>query len=72
MTRVDRILDEVMELTDEERSEFEHRLAKTTPVDPEIEKAWMAEVRRRFADHAAGKTKAIPWEEARRRIFSVD
>ena len=70
MTRVDRILDEVMELTDEERSEFEHRLAKTTPVDPEIEKAGLDEAERRFAEEDAGKTKSIPWEEARRQIFA--
>jgi predicted transcriptional regulator len=34
MTKVDRILAEAMELTDDERSELADRLAKTTPIAP--------------------------------------
>ena len=71
MTKVDHILAEVKELTDEERSELMVRLAKTTAeIDPEIEKAWLDEAERRFAEEDAGKTKSIPWEEARRQIFA--
>ncbi len=70
MTNVDRILAEAMKLTDDERSELADRLVKAVPIDPDIEKAWMDEAERRFAEEDAGKTKSIPWEEARRQIFA--
>ena len=68
MTRVDRILDEVLALTDEERSELEHRLAKTTPVVPEIEEAYLDEVERRLREHDAGRMKASSWADVRQRV----
>ncbi len=70
MTNVDRILAEAMKLTGEERSELVDRLAKATPIDPEIEKAWLDEVERRFAEGDAGGPRSIPWAEARRQIFA--
>lgn len=35
-----------------------------------VQEAWREEVRRRLADLDAGRVTAVPWEEARRRIFA--
>ena len=70
MTNLDRILAEALKLTDEERLELADRLVKAVPIDPDIEKAWLEEVERRFAEEDAGKTESIPWDEARRQIFA--
>lgn len=70
MTNLDRILADAMKLTDEERLELADRLVKAVPIDPDIEKAWLEEVERRFAEEDAGKTESIPWDEARRQIFA--
>lgn len=36
----------------------------------EIERAWVAEARRRLDEIQAGRAEAVPWEEARGRIFA--
>ncbi len=70
MTNVDRILAEAMQLSEEERSELADRLAKTVPSAKEVETAWLDEADRRMAELDAGRVKAVPWEEARARIFA--
>lgn len=72
MTNYDRILSEARELlTEEERRKLSLELApEEGALDPEIEAAWMEEAKRRFAEHDAGKTKSVPWAEARKRIFA--
>jgi len=39
--------------------------------DDEVEAAWAKEIHRRLAEIDAGAVKAIPWEEARRRIMTA-
>jgi putative addiction module component (TIGR02574 family) len=70
MTNVDRILAEAMQLSEEERSELADRLAKTVPSAKEIEAAWLDEAERRMAALDAGQLQAVPWAEARARIFA--
>lgn len=74
MTRaVDKLLDEAMRLTPEERNEFAQFLLDTLKpaVDPfyanlAIEKAWHDEIRRRVDELDSGKVKTVPWEVVRR------
>lgn len=72
MTNYDRILSEARELlSEEERRKLSLELVPDEgALDPEIEAAWMEEAKRRFAEHDEGKTKAVPWAEARERIFA--
>lgn len=71
MTNYDRILSEARELlTEEERRKLSLELVPDDgDIDPEIEAAWMAEAKRRFDELDKGLVKAIPWEEARKRLF---
>lgn len=71
MTNYDRILSEARELlTEAERRKLSLELVpEESDIDPEIEAAWMAETKRRFEELDQGRVKAIPWEEARKRLF---
>jgi putative addiction module component (TIGR02574 family) len=69
MTKVERIVAEVAELSEEERQQVADRILELVPNESEVAAAWMAEAERRFAEHDAGKTKSVPWSEARERIF---
>lgn len=40
------------------------------PIDPDADRAWLAEVQRRSADFDAGLVKAIPAEEVFERVRS--
>ncbi len=68
MTKVDHIVAEVMELTDEERSELADRLAKTMPatndgapglaeMDDDERARLLASIDRGLADSAAGRVE---------------
>lgn len=35
----------------------------------DVEQAWLEEARRRLEDVRAGRSRSVPWEEARRRVF---
>ena len=35
----------------------------------DVEQAWLEEARRRLEDVRAGRSRGVPWEEARRRVF---
>jgi hypothetical protein len=71
MSNYARILSEARELlTEEERRKLSLELVPDERgVDPEIEMAWMAEAKRRFEELDKGLVKAIPWDEARKRLF---
>jgi len=45
---------------------LQHEVA--LPLDPEIEDAWMAEVERRADAMDRGEMRAVPWDEARKRL----
>lgn len=72
---VDDLFREALTLSEEERERLALLLHNATSggyVDPEIEKAWVNECRRRLAELDSGATHAIPadevLEEARRRL----
>lgn len=55
---------ELMKLPIEERARLAERLVASLDEDTEIERAWIAEVRRRDEELASGAVEAIPLEDA--------
>lgn len=70
---VQRLLDEAMKLSPEERATLARGLLASLPSVPEgtteeIERAWGEETRRRLALLEAGLVQTTPWEAARARL----
>jgi putative addiction module component (TIGR02574 family) len=71
MTPITRqILDAALSLPESERSELVDELicSLDSTVDAPLHPAWRAEIERRIADVASGKSKLIPGDEALRMI----
>jgi putative addiction module component (TIGR02574 family) len=68
--RVQRVLVLAAELREREELAAELLLAVERESEPEPghEEAWASEIRRRVDDALSGKTKAVPWEQAREEI----
>ncbi|WP_441286476.1 addiction module protein [Sorangium sp. KYC3313] len=66
------LLDEAMKLPESERRVLALRLLESVGDEsPEaIERAWVEEARERLDDIRAGRSKPVPWEAARGRIFT--
>lgn len=66
------LLDEAMKLPESDRRLIALRLLDSVGEVPpeEIARAWTDEALRRLEDLRAGRTRPIPWEEARKRIFA--
>lgn len=65
--RVQKLLDEVKQLTPEEQDElFSELVARLDgPADPDAEEAWAVEIQRRLARARSGESKGIPWEQVK-------
>lgn len=69
MTRVEELILEIESLPVDMRIEIADRILESlNPPDPEVEKAWIEEIRRRAADIDSGKTQPIPAEEVFARL----
>jgi len=70
----EKFFDEAMKLPESERRTLALRLLDSVGDEPadEIERAWLEEAKSRLEDLRTGRTQAIPWEEARARIFARD
>jgi putative addiction module component (TIGR02574 family) len=62
---------EAMELEDNDRATLAGLLIESLegPEDPDVEKAWAAEVERRWQEIKSGKVKTVPWEEVKQTLF---
>jgi len=70
----DRVLQDALGLSEQERAEIAVRLIESLDVASdaeaaEVEAAWAAEIERRVAELDAGTVKSIPWEEVRQRLL---
>src|SRR5262245_7644784 len=67
---LERRLAALLKLPEADRAVLAHALIDSlaTGVDPDVDAAWAAEIARRIRDLEDGRTKGIPWEEARRII----
>lgn len=69
--RADKLFEDAQALPDEERAILALQLLDSVgEPEPEIERTWRDEVRRRIEDIDAGRATLTPWAEARRRIFA--
>ena len=70
----DRFLNELLQLSPADRGEVAARLLDSLDGidDPDDDAAWEAEILSRVDDAVSGREKGIPWEEARKQIFSDD
>ena len=68
----EKFLDDAMHLPESERRVLALWLLDSVGDEPAevVERAWAEEARRRLDDLRAGRTQAVPWEEARQRIFA--
>ncbi len=64
MSQVDAILDQVAQLTPDERAELQIRLLDTGPADDGVQEAWGNEIARRLDAYRRGETTAVPASEA--------
>lgn len=65
---VDQIEAEALSLPREDRARILDALMASLAMDPEVERAWDEEVRRRIRDIESGVTKMIPGEEVMKEI----
>ncbi|HEU4406658.1 MAG TPA: addiction module protein [Polyangiaceae bacterium] len=68
----EKLLDEALKLPESERRALALRLLDSVGDEPEddVERAWVEEAKRRLDDVRAGRAQAVPWAEARERIFA--
>jgi putative addiction module component (TIGR02574 family) len=69
-TARDDLFRQALQLTEAERAELAELLLESIepPLDPEIEKAWLAEAERRLAEIESGACQPIPWEQVMARV----
>ena len=66
----DDVLKLAMQLPDDERQALIESLLETLPANSDdLHPAWAAEIRERIRAYEAGEVEAVPWEEARKRVF---
>ena len=67
---VDELVAQAEQLSAADRELLLDRLRQTlaSPIDPEIEAAWAAEVERRLDAVDRGEMQSIPWDEAKKRL----
>ncbi|MFT4099425.1 MAG: addiction module protein [Burkholderiaceae bacterium] len=72
-TRTDALLDTVLALPPDERSELVIALLDSLEDDDpqSITDAWRDEIRRRKEDIEAGRVRLVPWTEARDRLLAL-
>ena len=65
-----KLLDEALKLPAEARAALAGSLLESLDetIDEDVEEAWALEIARRLEEVRAGKVRAVPWAEARRRI----
>ena len=66
-----RLIEEALRLPSEARGALAARLIDSLDqaTDPDAEAAWEAELARREEDLDSGRTRAVPWSEARQAIL---
>lgn len=66
-----RLLDEALQLSQEDRAEHALRLLDSVgEPDEDVERAWIEEARRRLSEIKRGEVATTRWAEARERIFA--
>jgi len=71
MTTAERLLQEALQLSAQEREELALRLAESLgeEKDPAYRAYWETEIRRRLGEIDSGAAELIEWDDGLRRIF---
>ena len=69
-TALEKVRSEALNLSEVERAELAYNLVASLdgPADPDVEKAWDAEIMRRLAEIDSGTAKLVDRKEFRRRM----
>jgi len=67
------ILGEALKLPTSERANLAAELIESLDeeLDEDVEEAWEEEIARRIRDYEAGRSRPIPWNEARKMIVGA-
>ena len=70
---ISRLLKDALALPPEGRAALASSLIDSLDetVEPDAEKAWATEIRRRIADIDEGRVQLVPWAEAREAIHEI-
>ncbi len=68
MTTAERLLQEAMQLTSDERELLAVELFASLDKEPGYDEAWGAEIERRMKEIDDGTVEMIPWSEVRKRM----
>lgn len=66
------LVQQALALPEDARAELASLLIESLDEDLELDEGYEQEIGRRIAASDSGQPSRIPWEEARRRIFSDD
>ncbi len=72
--RVDRLIDEALELAPDERSAVALLLMDSLDSldgDDSVTEAWAAEIRKRKSELRSGVVRAVPWDQVRARLNAL-
>ncbi len=69
MTTAERLLQEAMQLTSDERELLAVELFASLEKEPGYDEAWEAEIRRRIGDVDSGKSQLAEWDDVKARLF---
>lgn len=70
-----KLLQEALSLPEDVRVELAEALLESLdhePSDDDTHTAWSSEAKRRLEEVRSGDVRAVPWEEAERRIFDLE
>jgi len=67
------LLKKALALPDKERADLAASLIDSLDytVDEDVEAAWQEEISRRLKDLDSGRVRTIPWEEVRRKAYTM-
>jgi putative addiction module component (TIGR02574 family) len=68
MTTAERLLQEAMQLSSDERELLAIELFATLEKEPGYDEAWETEIERRIKEVDDGTVETIPWSEVRKRM----
>ena len=69
MTTAERLLQEAMQLSSDERELLAVELFASLKKEPGYDEAWEAEIQRRIDDVDSGKSQLSDWDEVKGKLF---
>lgn len=69
-TPSEKLLDEILRLPEDDRAAIAEQIIASLDSldDPEVDKAWQAEINKRISELDTGRLSILTWEEVRNRL----